>query len=222
MSTLATNQDHYYIGVDVGTGSARAALVAGDGTILSESSYPTTTYRDDHNHDVFEQSTTESKQTFLLEKVLNPQSHLLHLSTVWDSIAKACQDCLRESKISPEKVKGIGFDATCSLAVSTQDGQPMSITHDQWGIGHSKRNIILWADHRAREEANLINSTNSPVLKYVGGTMSLEMEIPKVLWLKKHMPDQFFKQSMFFDLPDFLTYKATGHLARSNCSLACE
>jgi FGGY-family pentulose kinase len=60
------------------------------------------------------------------------------------------------------------------------------------------------------------------VLKYVGGTMSLEMEAPKMLWLKRHMPAETFKSSMFFDLPDFLTYKATGDLARSNCSLACK
>ena len=36
------------------------------------------------------------------------------------------------------------------------------------------------------------------------------------------MPAQTFKDSMFFDLPDFLTYLATGDLARSNCSLACK
>ncbi|MBW0470945.1 hypothetical protein O181_010660 [Austropuccinia psidii MF-1] len=197
---MASNQNTYYIGVDVGTGSARAALVASNGQIVAESSYPTTTYRDDHNSDIFEQSTTE----------------------IWNSISKACKDCLREAKIGPDQVKGIGFDATCSLAVSTLDGQPMSITQNAWGPGDSKRNIILWADHRARNEANLISSTASPVLQYVGGTMSLEMEIPKVLWLKKHMPEQYFKQSMFFDLPDFLTYRATGHLARSNCSLACK
>ncbi|KAI9608065.1 hypothetical protein H4Q26_005519 [Puccinia striiformis f. sp. tritici PST-130] len=142
----ATKSHDYYIGVDVGTGSARAALVGCDGEIVAESTYTTTTYRDDHNHDIFEQSTTE----------------------IWNSIAKACKDCLR-------------------------DGEPMSITENEWGSGESKRNIILWADHRAREEANLINSSGSPVLQYVGGTMSLEME--------------------------FL--KATGNLARSNCSLAC-
>lgn len=27
---------------------------------------------------------------------------------------------------------------------------------------------------------------------------------------------------MFFDLPDFLTYRATADLSRSNCSLACK
>ncbi len=48
------------------------------------------------------------------------------------------------------------------------------------------------------------------------------MEIPKVLWLKRHMPEKNFQQCMFFDLPDFLTYRATGNLARSNCSLVCK
>jgi len=52
--------------------------------------------------------------------------------------------------------------------------------------------------------------------------MSLEMELPKILWLKRHMPAELFDQCMFFDLPDFLTYRATGDLARSNCSLACK
>lgn len=60
------------------------------------------------------------------------------------------------------------------------------------------------------------------MLKYVGGTMSLEMEIPKVLWLKKHMPKAVFEECEFFDLPDWLTFKATGDKARSNCSLACK
>jgi FGGY-family pentulose kinase len=50
----------------------------------------------------------------------------------------------------------------------------------------------------------------------------LEMEIPKVLWLKKYMPAESFKSSMFFDLPDYLTYRATGSTARSNCSLVCK
>jgi ribulose kinase len=48
------------------------------------------------------------------------------------------------------------------------------------------------------------------------------LESAKVLWLKKHMPKEAFDQSMFFDLPDFLTFLATGDLARSNCSLACK
>lgn len=48
------------------------------------------------------------------------------------------------------------------------------------------------------------------------------MEIPKVLWLKRHMPASTFSSCQFFDLPDYLTYKATGSKARSNCSLVCK
>ena len=43
-----------------------------------------------------------------------------------------------------------------------------------------------------------------------------------MLWLKKHMPSDVFTKCMFFDLPDYLTYRATGSLARSNCSLVCK
>lgn len=143
--------------------------------------------------------------------------------TVWDCISKACQDVLRESGISNALVKGIGFDATCSLAVTTLEGAPQSVSPNSWsGTGPVERDIILWADHRAKKEADLINASGSSVLKYVGGTMSLEMEIPKVLWLKRHMPATTFEQSLFFDLPDWLTFKATGDSARSNCSLACK
>ncbi|KAM0746318.1 Pentulose kinase [Meredithblackwellia eburnea MCA 4105] len=197
----------YFIGVDVGTGSARAALVDQDGTIVAESTYNTTTFRDEKDADIFEQSTAE----------------------IWGCISKACKDVLRDSKVSNTLVKGIGFDATCSLAVANiHDGTPVSISPNSWSSSSSTKDgepthdIILWADHRAKAEAKLINSTGSMVLKYVGGTMSLEMEIPKVLWLKKNMPAEVFKNSMFFDLPDFLTYRATGDLARSNCSLACK
>ena len=44
----------------------------------------------------------------------------------------------------------------------------------------------------------------------------------QMLWLKNHMPSQLFSSCMFFDLPDWLSYRATSDLARSNCSLACK
>jgi ribulose kinase len=48
------------------------------------------------------------------------------------------------------------------------------------------------------------------------------MEIPKVLWLKHHMPPALFSQCQFFDLPDFLTYRATADSTRSCCSVTCK
>ena len=73
---------------------------------------------------------------------------------------------------------------------------------------------MVWMDHRAVQEAELINSLKHPVLDAVGGTISPEMQTPKLLWLKKHMPATWSRAGMFLDLPDFLTWKATGSLAR--------
>ncbi len=48
------------------------------------------------------------------------------------------------------------------------------------------------------------------------------MEIPKVLWLKNHMDAALFSCCQFFDLPDFLTYRATTDSTRSCCSVTCK
>ena len=53
--------------------------------------------------------------------------------------------------------------------------------------------------------------------------MSLEMEIPKILWLKNHIPLEKFARCKFYDLPDFLTHRATAfNECRSYCSLVCK
>jgi ribulose kinase len=141
----------YYIGIDVGTGSARASLVKQDGTVLSSSTQETITYRDPNDHRIFEQST----------------------NNIWSGISTAIKEVLAESKISASDVKGLGFDATCSLAVSDMNGDPVVVTTGETLGSVGDRNIVLWADHRAEKEAGLINSTGSVVLNYVGGTMSV-------------------------------------------------
>jgi len=53
--------------------------------------------------------------------------------------------------------------------------------------------------------------------------MSLEMEIPKILWLKTHLPPEKCSKCKFYDLPDFLTHRATTfNESRSYCSLVCK
>lgn len=194
----------YYIGFDVGTGSARAVLLDGKGTIIGDATEITQTYRSETDHRIFEQSTQD----------------------IWACLVKCCRLVLSKSQVKPEQVKGVSFDATCSLCVVDKDGTPVCVTAGetlgQTGPVDGDRNIILWADHRAEEEAAFINKSGEGVLGFVGGVMSLEMEIPKTLWLKKHMREEDFEKSFFFDLPDYLTYRATDSVARSNCSLTCK
>ena len=79
-----------------------------------------------------------------------------------------------------------------------------------------KWDVIMWMDHRADKEASEINETGHRVLKFVGGKISLEMQSPKLLWLKRNMPGVFDTAAGFYDLSDWLTWKATGTNALNN------
>jgi len=60
-----------------------------------------------------------------------------------------------------------------------------SLHIDSISVGDERCNVIMWMDHRAVAEAETINRTRHPVLRSVGGSVSLEMQLPKLLWLKK-------------------------------------
>ncbi|KAJ3300585.1 hypothetical protein HK104_009920 [Borealophlyctis nickersoniae] len=77
-------------------------------------------------------------------------------------------------------------------------------------------------DHRAKAEADLMSRTNHPILRNVGGKISPEMSAAKVLWLRNHHPAAWSAATHLLELPDFLTFKATGSITRSLCSLACK
>ncbi|KAF7354935.1 Pentulose kinase [Mycena sanguinolenta] len=201
--------DSYYLGIDVGTGSARASLVSATGKVVASSTVDTKTWRDPDDHRIFEQST----------------------DNIWASICECVKTCLAQSGIAPEAVKGVGFDATCSLAVCDADGAPVQVTRGA-GLGeHGERNIVLWADHRAEREAEVINKSGSVVLEYVGGTMSVRF-IPlsssrngdpqNPLAQNAHAPPPSSRAANSSTSPDFLTYRATGDTARSCCSLTCK
>jgi ribulose kinase len=151
--------ESYYIGIDVGTGSARAGLVKSDGTLVASRSQDTQTWRDSNDHRIFEQSTTD----------------------IWKGICASVRAVLAEANVSKDAVKGIGIDATCSLAVADENGEPVSVTKGDSLGSSGERNIILWADHRAEEEAAAINATATVPLKYVGGTMSVSFDVRSFL-----------------------------------------
>jgi FGGY-family pentulose kinase len=131
------------------------------------------------------------------------------------------QRALSQHDIDPNTIKGIGFDATCSLAVFNEEtDEPVSITGPHFE--GQERNVILWLDHRPLEETDKINATQNNLLRYSGGKMSVEMEIPKVLWLKNNMPPELFDKCKFYDLGDALTHLATGNETRSYCSTVCK
>lgn len=137
---------------------------------------------------------------------------------IWRACAKAVRTAVSEAGVAPGRIAGIGFDATCSLVALDADDQPVSVSPS----GDDARNVVVWMDHRAIGEAGQINQLGHAVLRYVGGTISPEMQTPKLLWLKRNLPECWRRTARFFDLPDFLVYRATGDETRSLCSTVCK
>jgi D-ribulokinase len=183
-----------FIGVDVGTTSARAGVFDQDGTLLATARHPIAIWHE--AGDIVEQSSAD----------------------IWSACAWAVRAAMREAELEPAAVKGLGFDATCSLVVLDRAGQPLTVS----ASGEARRNVIVWMDHRATAEASRINATGDEVLRYVGGVISPEMQTPKLLWLKRHLPATYHAAGHFFDLADYLSFRATGSTVRSMCTLTCK
>lgn len=137
---------------------------------------------------------------------------------IWQACTAAVRQAMREAGTPAEAVRGLGFDATCSLVAVDVYGQPVTVSES----GDPQRNVIVWMDHRAVDEADFINGTGHEVLRYVGGKVSPEMQSPKLLWLKKHLPESWRQTAHFLDLPDYLTFRATGDTTRSLCTTVCK
>ncbi|KXX76010.1 FGGY carbohydrate kinase domain-containing protein [Madurella mycetomatis] len=149
--------------------------------------------------------------------------HEQSTTDIWHAICTCVRKVVADSKANPSTIKGIGFDATCSLAVFTHDtDEPVPVTGPDFANDGNDRNVILWLDHRPMAETEKINATKHNLLRYLGGKMNVEMEIPKVLWLKNNMPPELFARCKFYDLADALTHIATGSETRSFCSTVCK
>jgi ribulose kinase len=85
-------------------------------------------------------------------------------------------------------------------------------------VGEHKQNVIMWMDQRAVQETEVINALNHSAFQYVGGKVSIEMQLPKLLWLKRNLCDTWYQTKRFMDLSDFLTWKATNSDARYHLS----
>ncbi|QFY63965.1 FGGY-family carbohydrate kinase (plasmid) [Rhizobium grahamii] len=193
-NTAAAAAPRYVIGVDVGTGSARAGLFDLGGNMLAAAKQDIDLFREAGA--IVEQSSAQ----------------------IWDAVCATVRSVVETAAVDPADIIGLGFDATCSLVVMGEGGRPLPVGPSD----EPSRDIIVWMDHRAVAQAERINELGHDVLRYVGGRISPEMETPKLLWLKENRRHVFDAAWQFFDLADFLTWRATGDLSRSTCTVTCK
>jgi FGGY-family pentulose kinase len=182
------------LGVDVGSTSARARLYARDGKALGA-----------------------GHASFAVRRTA-PDRAEHDSDEIWRAVVAAVRGALAEAGVGAEAVGAVGFDATCSLALFDGSGAPVGVAE----AGDDDWNVMMWADHRATTEAAEITATRHRVLDFVGGVMSPEMQMPKLLWLKRHLPANWRRFRLALDLADFLVWRATGVATGSACTLTCK
>ena len=175
--------DEAYIGVDVGTGSARAGVFDGAGRLLAK--------RQKADRDLARGGRASSS---------NPRR---------TSGARRPAPCARRS--SPAACRNrISPASDSTRPVRWWCSTPRARRCPSARAAIAQRDVIVWMDHRATGEADRINAGGHEVLRHVGGKISPEMQVPKLLWLARHMPQTFARAGHFFDLTDFLTWRASG------------
>ena len=117
-----------YLGIDVGTGSARAGVFDATGKMLGQASREITIWRPEP--DFVEQSSDE----------------------IWNACCGCVAEAMQQAGILADEIKGVGFDATCSLVALDADDNPVTISPS----GQDEQNVIVWMDHRAIPQAERI------------------------------------------------------------------
>jgi FGGY-family pentulose kinase len=186
-------RDHI-VAVDIGTTSARAGVFDRKGRSLAKAKHPIRMFRPRDNH-----AEHDSED-------------------IWAATCIAVNTAMAEAGLDASRIAAIGFDATCSLVVRDGEGRQLSVST----TGENRQDTIVWLDHRAIRQAGELSDTGHTVLQYSGGSLSPEMEMPKLKWLKEKLPQSWARAGLIFDLADFLTWKATGTSARSRCTVTAK
>src|SRR5688572_32441987 len=119
----AGSKEPAYVGIDVGTGSARAGIFDAHGKRLGMGTSPLAVFRPEE--DFVEQSSED----------------------IWRACGNAVRSAMKEAGFDDDdtaRIAGIGFDATCSLVVLGPRDEPISVSP----TGRDEQNVIVWMDHR--------------------------------------------------------------------------
>lgn len=183
-----------FLGIDVGSASVRAGLFDQSGQRLA---FAVRAIEQFHPRPLFVEQSS---------------------ANIWQETCSAVREAVLSAGIAPSQILAIGVDATCSLVAVGAPGQPVSVAENN----DPQHDIIMWMDHRAATQTRALNATGDEALAYVGGEISIEMELPKVLWLKENFPERYAATQRFFDLADYLVWRACDADIASVCTLTCK
>lgn len=205
---MTSDRPRYSVGLDFGTGSARALLVdmaSGDEAAEAVEDYP---------HGVIDERLPEGGC------VLPPDWALQDADDYLAVLNRLIPRVLHGAGVEADDVRGIGVDFTaCTLIPCRRDGSPLSRDPEWRGQPHAWTK--LWKHHAAQSEADRINELGrrrgERFLDRCGGATSSEWLLAKAWQVLNEAPELYDQAATFVDAGDWLVWQLTGNLTRSAC-----
>ncbi|MBR7040684.1 MAG: xylulokinase [Clostridia bacterium] len=122
----------------------------------------------------------------------------------WEGVKAGMNDILTACPVDRSLIAGISFSGQMHGLVAL-DGENKVI-----------RPAILWCDQRTQAECDEITQTAGGLeglLSYTNNRMLTGYTGGKILWLKKHEPENFAKMRVFVCPKDYIRFKLTGRIA---------
>ena len=110
----------------------------------------------------------------------------------WRGVCLSGKKAIQSAGIRKEEILGIAF--------STQWKAVIPVDKD----GNVLHRAIIWLDSRAKKEAEELTES------FGHGGMSDSEYWPRVLWVKKHLPEIYDRSTMLLGVDSYLKWKATG------------
>lgn len=199
----------YVLGLDFGTESGRALLVATD------NGEEVAMAVDAFQHGVIDSALPTSGQS------LPPDWALQHPQDYLDALEIIVPKVLADSGVAPEDIVGIGTDFTaCTLIPIDASGTPLCMLDEYKNAPHAW--VKLWKHHAAQPQATritqLAEERGETFLARYGGKVSSEWLFPKALEILEEAPEIYEATDRFIEAGDWLTLHLTGEEKRNACA----
>jgi xylulokinase len=171
------------LGIDLGTGSAKALLLDTDGTVVSEasSSYPLQAPR--------------------------PGWAQTNPADWWSAVTVAVRKAVERRA---DQVQAIAQSAAPkAIALSGQMHGVVLVD----ASGKPLYPAILWADTRSTEMLHAYHSLDADIRKRLGNPIAAGMAGPTLLWLREHEPTVYAQARWVLQPKDWLRLQLTGEVA---------
>jgi len=196
----------YSIGIDFGTLSGRAVLVALDnGEEVATAVY-------EYPHGVMDRELPGGESLHIDFALQHPRDYL-------EVLSHTVPEVLRLGGVKPSQIAGVGIDFTSTTLLPVYaDGSPLCFDEKFKNRPHAY--VKLWKHHAAQRQADRINALakerGEKWLDRYGGKISSEWLFPKILEILEEDEEIYNTAERIIEAADWITWVLTGKETRSS------